>query len=257
MKPLFCSLLLLFAFSLSAQAPVAVPIPKEPHHHLVLEISYDRVFRVSIPANDATLLHQHDVPYIYVALGPADVINAVQGKPEARLVMDDGQVGYSRGGFAHIARTDAGSSFNNVTIELLHPQGEPHNLCEKIISGPLNDCPNSDVNKLSSDSPLRAPVRAIAMKRLFETNEIQLKSFSIALRENYSESSPQPARLLIVEDNSELQVDLPGEPSKSLRSGEVLWLDAGKKWTIITAGRKKRSRFLLLQFKASATDARN
>jgi quercetin dioxygenase-like cupin family protein len=257
LKPLLCSLLLLFAFSPGAQAPVAVPIPKEPHHHLVLENSYVRVFRVSIPAHDATLLHQHDVPYIYVALGPADVINAVQGKPEAHLVMADGQVGYSRGGFAHIARTDAGSSFNNVTIELLHPQGESHNLCEKIISGPLNDCMNSDANKLPSDSPLAALAREIGMKRLFETNEIQLKSFSIAPRENYSESSPQPARLLIVEGNSELQVDLPGEPSKSLRSGEVLWLDAGKKWTIITAGEKKLTRFLLLQFKDSATNARN
>jgi len=85
MKPLLFSLLLLFAFFLSAQAPVAVPIPKEPHHHLVLENSYVRVFRVSIPANDATLLHQHDVPYIYVALGPADVINAVAGQPEPAL----------------------------------------------------------------------------------------------------------------------------------------------------------------------------
>src|SRR5713226_1083618 len=97
MKPLLCSLLFLFAFSLSAQAPVAVPIPKEPHHHLVLENSYVRVFRVSVPGHDATLLHQHDVPYLYVSLGPADVINAVQGKPEAHLTMADGQIGYSRG----------------------------------------------------------------------------------------------------------------------------------------------------------------
>jgi hypothetical protein len=76
----------LFTFSLSAQAPVAVPIANEPHHHLVLENSYVRVFHVSVPPHDATLLHQHDVPYIYVSLGPADVINAIQGKPEGRLV---------------------------------------------------------------------------------------------------------------------------------------------------------------------------
>jgi hypothetical protein len=75
MKPLLSSLPLLFAFSLSAQAPVAVPAAKEPHHHLVLENSYVRVLRVSVPAHDATLLHQHDVPYIYVALGPGDVLN--------------------------------------------------------------------------------------------------------------------------------------------------------------------------------------
>src|SRR5713101_6915485 len=140
MKPLLCAALLLLTFSLNAQAPVAVSIPKEPHHHLVLENEYVRVFRVSVPAHDATLLHQHDVPYLYVSLGPADVINAVQGKPEARIVMADGRVGYSPGHFAHIARTDAGLDFNNVTIELLKPQGEVHNLCEKIVEGELGEC---------------------------------------------------------------------------------------------------------------------
>src|SRR6266849_2101275 len=143
MKPL-CSLLLLFAFSINAQAPTAVPIPKEPHHHLVFENSYVRVFRVSVPAHEATLPHQHDVPYLYVSLGPADVINAVEGKPEVRLVMADGQLGYSPGHFAHIARTDAGSSFDNVTIELLRPQGDVHNLCQKIVEGDLGPCSKMD-----------------------------------------------------------------------------------------------------------------
>jgi len=51
------------------------------------------------------------VPYLYVALGPADVINAVQGKREVRLVMADGQVVISAAGFAHIAaRMPASSS---------------------------------------------------------------------------------------------------------------------------------------------------
>src|SRR5882724_7506540 len=146
MKPLLCSALLLLTFSLKTQAPVAVPIPipKEPHHHLVFENSYVRVFRVSVPAHGATLLHQHDVPYVYVALGAADVINAVQDKPELRLVLTDGQVNYSRGGFAHVARNESGSPFNNVTIELLHRQGEPHNLCASIVAGPLGDCPNTE-----------------------------------------------------------------------------------------------------------------
>src|SRR6267143_6352262 len=141
MKRIFLVLPLLFSASLPAQAPVSVPIAKEPHHHLVLENDYVRVFRVSLPAHDATLLHQHDVPYLYISLGPADVINAVQGRPEAHLVMADGQLGYSPGHFAHIARTDAGSTFDNVTIELLKPQGTPRNRCAKIVDGPLNNCP--------------------------------------------------------------------------------------------------------------------
>src|SRR6266481_9565847 len=148
MKPPLCSALLLLTFSSNAQAPTAVPIPKEPHHHLVLENDYVRVFRVSVPAHGATLLHQHDVPYLYVALGPADVINAVQGRSEVHLVMADGQLGYSRGGFAHVARTDSGLVFNNVTIELLHPQGEPKNLCDKVVDGPVMDCSGPPIRRI-------------------------------------------------------------------------------------------------------------
>jgi len=255
MKRLFLVLALLFSPSLPAQAPVAVPISKEPHHHLVLENDYVRVFRVSLPAHDATLLHQHDVPYLYVSLGPADVINAVQGRPEARIVMADGQLGYSPGHFAHIARTDAGSPFNNVTVELLHPQGEPRNICEKIIEGPVKNCGSSGSSTVPADSPLRAFVRATGPKQLFETEEIFVSSHAAPARieQHYSESAPLAARLLVVEDNSELRLDLAGEPSKSLHSGEVLWLEAGKKWTIVTPLPHKLTRFLLIRFKDSDT----
>ena len=249
MKPLLCSLLLFSAFSLNAQAPVAVPAAKEPHHHLVLENSYVRVLRVSVPAHDATLLHQHDVPYIYVALGPGDVINAVAGKPEAHLVMTDGQVGYSRGGFAHIARTDAGLVFNNVTIELLHPQGEPRNLCEQVIDSPLSDCENPPSSKLPPDSSLRTPARFAKMERLFETDEILAESASLAPRASYIQSGSQPSQLLIALDNSEVRVDVQGKPSKSLHSGEALWLPAGNPPTIANLNGHGASRFLLCSFK--------
>jgi hypothetical protein len=250
-KRLFLILALFFSASLPAQAPVAVPLPSEPHHHLVLENDYVRVFRVSLPAHAATLLHQHNVPYLYVSLGPADVINAVQGRPEASIVMADGQLGYSPGHFAHIARTDAGSTFDNVTIELLHPQGEPRNLCEKIIDGPLNDCQSSDTGTVPANSPLGAFVRTTGPKRLFETGEIFVSSHFAPIEQKYSESGPSAARLLVVEDKSELRVDLAGEPSKSVHSGEVLWLEAGKNWTIITPGERKVTRFLLVRFKGS------
>jgi hypothetical protein len=253
MKSIFLAATLLLAFSLSAQAPVAVPIPQEPHHHLVLENEYVRVFRVAVPAHESTLLHQHDVPYLYVALGPADVINAVQGKPEAHLVMADGQLGYSPGHFAHIARNDSDLPFNNVTIELLHPQGEAHNLCEEIIEGPVKNCESSGSGTVPKDSPLRALVRATGPRQLFETEEIFVSSHSppAPIEQHYSESGPHSVRLLVVEDGSELRVDLPGEPSKSLHSGEVLWLESEKKWTIVTPGEHKVTRFLLVRFKES------
>jgi len=245
---LLCSLLFLFAFSRSAQAPIAVPIPKEPHHHLVLENDYVRVFRVSVPAHESTLLHQHDVPYLYVSLGSADVINAVQDKPEAHLIMADGQLGYSPGHFAHIARNLSDAPFSNVTIELLKPQGEPRNLCDKVVPGPVKEC-SSDSSKLPANSPLIALARAMRQIGQLETDEIVVTSFSIALKMNYNEPDSQSSRLLVVDDNSELQVEIPGETSKALHAGEVLWLEAGKKWTIDTPGPHKLTRFLLIRFK--------
>jgi len=250
MKPLLCSLLLLFAFSLSAQAPVAVPAAKEPHHHLILENSYVRVLRVSVPAHDATLLHQHDVPYIYVALGPGDVINAVAGKPEAHLVMTDGQVGYSRGGFAHIARTDAGSPFNNVTVELLHPQGEVHNLCEKIVEGELGEC-----------HPFRN--RSVSGKPYFRSEEMAVFFGTLNPKAEFS-GIPNLDHLLVAMDQAEIEVTFPdprlgprpGQPTTGLAPGGVLWVPANR-IEMIRNLRAQPSSYMYVSFKDSVATTKH
>src|SRR5258707_399954 len=89
--------------------PGPVPISEEPHHRLVLQNDFIRVYNVMVPPLDATLLHQHDHPYLYVTLGPADIINAIVGKPELHQILQDGETHYSPGSFAHIARTDSGT----------------------------------------------------------------------------------------------------------------------------------------------------
>jgi len=245
--PLFL-LLGLLAFSLRAQAPAAVEIASEPHHHLVLENSYVRVWRFGLPAGDSTLLHAHTVPYIAVALGAADFANDVAGKAEVRGKTVDGQVNYSRGGFAHLVKADAGVPFDNVTVELLRPQGEPRNFCERIVDGPVKDC-SSDSSKVPADSPLRIVADATAVKPLLQTDDFLLAGFSFAWKNGYTDSGPQPARLLIVCSNSELQVEIPGEATKSVHGGEVLWIEAGKKATILTPGEHHVTRFFILSFK--------
>ncbi len=235
MKPFLCSLLLLFTFSLNAQAPAAVPISKEPHHHLVLENDYVRVFRVSLPARDATLLHQHDVPYLYISLGPADVINAVQGKPEAHLVMADGQLGYSPGHFAHIARTDAGSTFDNVTIELLHPQGDVHNLCRKIIEGDLGPCSKTDTGPHGYiDEPL------------LETQELHVDSVTLQPKARFIQRI-QAGCLYVSLDSSELKDD-PGKPAIKLQPGDRFWVPAATILKLRNTAPNK-ARYLLLTVK--------
>ena len=242
MKRLFLVLALMFSASLPAQAPTAVPLREEPHHHFVFENDYVRVFRVSVPAHDATLLHQHDVPYLYISLGPADVINAIQGRPEARLVMADGQLGYSPGHFAHIAHNESDAPFNNVTIELLHPQGEPRNICEKIIDGPLGKCPQPD-----SDPVVKALSKYAREKWLLETDDTLAES--VAIGTGGLSGGAQRARLLIACDKAELRVDLPGEPSTSLHGSEILWLDPGRTPSIKNLVEHRASRYLVISFK--------
>ncbi len=246
MKPFLCSLLLLVAFSLSAQAPVAVPIPKEPHHHLVLENNYVRVFRVSVPAHEATLLHQHDVPYVFVSLGPAEVINAVAGKPEARIVMTDGQVGYSPGHFAHIARNESDAPFNNVTIELLKPQGEPHNLCAQIVTGgAAASCGITPADKEKS----------YFIEPQFETAEITVDQIQIGPNAGKVGIFPQTDTLLVALNESEIQIDVEGQPAKTVGPGEVIWLKASLRETLSVPG-NKTSHLLQLSFKDSRESAR-
>ncbi len=233
---LLCSAVLVLAIGLNAQAPIAVPIPKEPHHHLVFENSYVRVFRVSVPAHEATLPHQHDVPYLYVSLGPADVINAVEGKPEVRLVMADGQLGYSPGHFAHIARNQSDAPFNNVTIELLKPQGEP------------GACNQPAPSQPGSNSQARVPPRVFETRPLFRTDGVRAVSVSLGARAHFTEAAAKFGMLFVIGNDSVLQIDLPGEPSRSLHGGEVLWIAQGGSATITSPLERGTSHYWVLFF---------
>ena len=132
--------------SLRAQAPpavadkTAVPITKESHHHLILGNAYVRVFRVELISPDATPLYRHDHPYVYMSIGKAEFTRDVEGKSEVRVKMANGQLGYSKGGFSQIIRTEDETPFYNITVELLHPQENLHSDCAKVVEGPLEGC---------------------------------------------------------------------------------------------------------------------
>src|SRR5229473_4988435 len=174
MKPaltLICAFLLSSAVYAQApssylplQNPIAppgpVPISEEPHHRLVLQNDFTKVYNVMVSPLDATLLHQHDHPYLYVTLGPADIINAIVGKPELHQILQDGETHYSPGNFAHIARTDSGVPFHNITIELIHPQGTSKNLCKDVLAGAPADCPEKPATNNNSKAKKNQPDRA-------------------------------------------------------------------------------------------------
>src|SRR5581483_7047663 len=113
-------LVLLSAVVLMAQNPSEVEITAEPHHHLVLENTYTRVFKVEVAPKDQTLMHRHRHDYIFVVLGPAQIENDVAGKPPVTLKLQDGEVRFTPGDFAHIAKNVSETTpFRNITIEVL------------------------------------------------------------------------------------------------------------------------------------------
>lgn len=213
-------------------APAAVATKDEPHHHLVLENSYVRVLHVEIPGHAATLLHTHDLPYVSVTIGAADFVNAVAGKPEAHATLADAQVGYSKGGFAHIVRTDAGTPFQNFTVELLKPQGAARNRCVKVV-------PDSAVQ----DCPAGAAVTAV-----FETDEMLAEFETLAPQGKRVDVASDSPRLFLVLDKSELTIAIAALGDTKLHTADAFWLPAGAAPVLTNSG-AMTSRFLVLTFK--------
>jgi hypothetical protein len=155
--------------------------------------------------------------------------------------MADGQLGYSPGHFAHIARNESNAPFNNVTIELLKPQAEPHNWCDKVVPNDPIDC-----RPATHDGANLVPS--------FRTNEI--KVFSDALDSKVASKHEAFSDVLVVVlDGSKLDVSF-DRHSENLESGQVLWIpnhgDHEMRKLVLKNPRKGSSRYLLIFFDESA-----
>jgi quercetin dioxygenase-like cupin family protein len=244
MKPLLCSALLL-TFSLNSQAPAPLAhgnAPGEPHHHLKIENEYVRAYYVEVPPHEDTQLHQHDNDYLFVTLGDTEVINAVLGKPEIKLALKDGEVRFTRGGFAHVARNLGDKPFRNVTIELLHAQGEAHNECGYVIPG----------EGASICDPPFASERASTQ---FETAEAKLDIVWLFENGKHTESASKLAFLVVGLGSPYVRIDAKGKSPKTLREGEMEWFDPGSTVQFSCKGCQS-AQFLKLTFKDSALRSR-
>jgi hypothetical protein len=229
-----------------------VPISDEPHHRLVLQNDFARVYNVTVPPLDTTFLHQHDLPYLYIVLGPADIINSVVGKPDLHQVLQDGETHYSPGHFAHIVRTDSGLQFHNITVELVRPQGASKNLCKDVLPGAPLDCPEERPAIEASKGKKAAPQVASDDLPYFETDEVRVELHKISEGDDYVDAAPKTDALLIGLTNTNLNVNVAGEHSGFMHGGDVLWLPAGQRRRVVDF-LGTHSGFLLISFKDSAT----
>lgn len=227
-----------------------VPLRDEPHHRLILQNEFANVYTVAVPPNDTTLMHRHDLPYLAVNFGPANITNIVQGQKEATLMLRDGQVIYSPGGFAHIARTNSGSAFRNITVELVKPQGTARNLCKQVIAGPLA-CPQEKQEQASAKGAAakkKPAADADDAVPYFETDEVRAEVVTVSLGRDYVEESPKQNALLVAMTNSNVNAEVGGHQVSFLHSGDILWLPAGESRRV-SDFLGTRSNFLLVSFK--------
>ena len=228
----------------------AVPLQDEPHHRLLLQNNFVHVYNVTVQPLDATLLHRHDLPYLYVSMGPTDIIDAVQGQPEIQMVLQDGETHYSPGGFTHIVRTDSGLLLHNITIELVKPQGSTRNICKEVIPGPLGDCPQQAAGPKNSPA-----ANADEQIPYFETDELRVDLVKVGSGRDYVDEKPKFTSLLVALSDANLDANLGGEHISFLHGGDILWMQAGLHRRVVDFLGTKSS-FILVSFKDSANAAK-
>jgi hypothetical protein len=215
---------------LTAQSAPEVEITAEPHHHEILTNAQVRVFSVDVAPHTDTLLHWHRHDYIYVMLGPAEVVNAVQAKDPVTIKLQDAQVGFTPGPFAHIVRNQA-QPFRNVTIELLQDDQLHHSIYK------WDESRGLDI--------LHGGTKEILwVKDAVRVSEFELQTKAIA------PISPAPYLLVALSDLMLFQWEHNAPMSSSmivdLKPGEVRWIPAHHRSMLMNRG--PAAKFITLEF---------
>jgi len=220
---------LLLAVTLFAQSGSEVEITAEPHHHLALENQYVRVFKVDVPPHDATLMHRHRHDYVFVTLGASQVSNEVEGKPAAMLKLQDGEVRFTPGNFAHIARNLASTPFRNVTIEFLQDKA----------AAPAKWDEERGLNVLTGGTQ-----EILFVKDGVRVSEVELQSGGAMPKHHHS-----GPHLVVALSDLDLRNDVEGKPPApaQLKSGDIKWIDGGYTHTVTNVG-KQQAKFATLEF---------
>jgi quercetin dioxygenase-like cupin family protein len=225
-------LIISFSVLLCAQAP-EVEITAEPHHHLVLQNPFVRVFKVEVAPHAETLMHHHRHDYVFVTLGASEVENDVQGKPPATLKLNDGDTYFLPGGFAHTAKNLSDQPFRNVTIEFMQDEKAHKSPSRKwdeergmhILEGGTQDI--------------------LFVKDGVRASEIILQPGAMLPKHHHT-----GPHLLVAVSDLEIRSDVVGQGPMPghFKSGDVKWLPGGYSHTVTNVGQTE-AKFITLEFK--------
>jgi quercetin dioxygenase-like cupin family protein len=244
-QALFC----LIATLLVAQATAPeVEITAEPSHHLTFENKSVRVFNVEVAPHAETLMHWHRHDYIFVTLGPTEVVNAVKDKPPATLKLADGETHFSPATFAHIARNVTDRPFRNVTIEIL----EDETLRNSAANGNVKWDPAKNEDRALEILP-GGTQQILFVKDGIRVTEFELQPNGVVPKHHHI----GPHLLVAVSDLDLRESDIssgeeaPGPNSRKVsshfKSGDSKWLLGNYSHTITNIG-PQPAKFVTLEF---------
>jgi hypothetical protein len=216
----------------SGQQPAPGEIGKEPHHRLLLENSYARIFAVTIPHGQQSVVwHQHN--FLTIALADSDVIRWNNDEsPIQHVPAQRGEVRFFLGKSAHGIRNDSNADYSDITVEFLDPQVTNYgyryesgkwDFGPSVLNPPV-DPEGHFVNSLDLE-------KAVA-------KEIQLLPKETLL------SAKNPQLLIAV---TALNLSAGTDRKISLRPGGVLWREAGD--PELANNGSVRERLVVVEFK--------
>jgi hypothetical protein len=217
----------------------AVPISQEHHHHLIIENSYLKAYEVEVPAHESTLLHQHDFDYVYVVLGGAQVTNTVVDKLEVRMYLPDTTVNFSKGPFAHVAGNVGDTPFRNITISLLHHQGEVKTYYPSVDAA-LSPLAGQTTNQTDKSAGLTKVM-------MLETDEVRVFAALLEPAGNWS-SSETHARFVVLLDRMKDTTGPREKNAPTFPAGLLKWIPEGQSWAFNNDTQYEK-RFVMLEFK--------
>jgi quercetin dioxygenase-like cupin family protein len=224
----FCRIVTLLAAQASTPE---VEITAEPHHHLTLENKYIRVFNVDVPPHTDTLMHWHRRDYIYVTLGPTEVVNAVKDKPPVTIKLEDGQTNFTPGGFAHIARNLSDQHFRNVTIEIVADEASRKSAAKWAEDRGMDILPGGTKQILFVKDGIRV-------------SEFELQPGGVVPAHHHT-----GPHLLVAVSDLEIRSDVEGQGAMPgrFKSGDSKWLPGNYSHTLTNTGAKP-AKFVTLEF---------
>lgn len=208
-----------------AQAPTAITLDEEAHHHLVLKNNTVKVFEIDLAPRDALLMHRHDQDEISVVFGAATTVSTTPGQADILTISKTGDIGFTRGGWMHSVRNIGQTAYRSVLIDLLRTQTNARNLCGAQVKDMPANCPGmaADANAPRADVPQ------------FETDQVRVTLTRIRAGQQALFGDPDRDDLIVAIDEAVVA-------NQKMPPGGTIWIGRGGAGRVIKNNSEKEIR---------------